>query len=65
MALKIKLDKVVRPLKMTVFMLCVHSWLYQHLLHLHPTQMTGLPLYLPQPLILLTFRSEYLHLLAY
>ena len=65
MALKIRLDKVVRPLRMTVFMLFVHLWLYQRLLQLHPTHMTDLPTYLPQPLSLLTFRSEYLQLLAY
>ena len=52
---------------MAVLLLLVYPLLSQYLLHLHPTHMTDLPTYLPLPqlVIVLTFRSERLHLIAY
>ena len=38
----------VRPLKIAVLLLSGHTLLNQCLLHLHPTHMTDLPMYLPQ-----------------
>ena len=39
---------MVKPLKMAVLLFSVHPLLDQCLLHLHPTHMTDLPIYLLQ-----------------
>ena len=39
---------MVKPLKMAVLLLSVHPLPNQCLLHLYPTHMTDLPVYLPQ-----------------
>lgn len=54
---------MVRPLKMPVLLLFVHLLLDQCLLHLHPTQKSNLPAYLPHAPAndCSSFRAEHRH----
>ena len=55
---RVEMRCMVRPLKMAVLLLSVHPLFDQHLLHLHPTHMTDLPMYLPLPQLVVVFNQR-------